>query len=258
MLGTTAALGRGMKTVAVLAKNAVVDFLCGGPYKLDHNDEGGQLMPVNIPSGINPHHLSEIRRLMTRIRDDMVDVVGLAKDRAMHVNLRLNETNITEPSPVFIDWCGNDAAIAILTKDHELDPGLFRFGDKIPARLYEDALRGTVRSIQSRSLTHDSLALRDWTQARQLEEKRPDSKMLAQKVGVKYQFVIGIVAQDQTSRKLHCAGTLGVGLPEKPNDIDAVRRKMMSLAAWPLATSTHERDLVTYIEQNFALGGPVI
>jgi hypothetical protein len=41
MLGTTAALGRGMKTVAVLAKNAVVDFLCGGPYKLDHNDDGG-------------------------------------------------------------------------------------------------------------------------------------------------------------------------------------------------------------------------
>jgi hypothetical protein len=214
-------------------------------------------MAVNIPSGINPHHLSEIRRLMTRIRDDMIHVVGLARDRAMHVNLRLNETNITEPSPVFIDWCGNDAAIAILTKDHELDPGLFRFGDKIPAKLYEDALKGTVQSIQSRTLAPDSVALRDWTQVRQLEEKRPDSKMLAQKVGVKYQFVIGIVAQDQTSKKLHCAGTLGVGLPDKPN-IDVVRTKMMSLAAWPLATSTHERDLVTYIEQNFALGGPVI
>src|SRR4030095_1802120 len=217
----------------------------------------GQFMAVNIPSGINPHHLSEIRRLMTRIRDDMIHVVGLARDRAMHVNLRLNETNITEPSPVFIDWCGNDAAIAILTKDHELDPGLFRFGDKIPAKLYEDALKGTVQSIQRRPRAPDSVALRDWTQVRQLEEKRPDSKMLAQKVGVKYQFVIGIVAQDQTSKKLHCAGTLGVGLPDKPN-IDVVRTKMMSLAAWPLATSTHERDLVTYIEQNFALGGPVI
>jgi hypothetical protein len=221
-------------------------------------------MAVNIPSGINPHHLSEIRKRMTWIRDDMIHFVGLGEDRPMHVNLRLNETNKSEPYPVFMDWCGNDAALAILTKDYELDPGLFRFGDKIPAKLYEDALKGALLSIQNQVVTKDSIALRDWTQAHQLEEKRPDSKMLAQKVGVKYQFVIGIVARDQKSLKTHCAGTLGVGLPDKPNvNTKDFLNKMQSLAAWPASlasspSSPHERDLVEYIEQNFALGGPVI
>jgi hypothetical protein len=194
-------------------------------------------MAVPIPGGIEPKHLADIREIMESI------LANLEKFKAKQVNLRLNKSAVEEYLPYFIDWVGGQE----LKRDRnekELDPGLFRFGDNVPSVVYNDTLNAAPKTLIDR----------DWgTQG--IGEKQADSKVLAQKAKLTYQKFIGIIAKDEKN-KTRCVGTLTAGFKDKPNDSEAVKidEEMKKIASWP---SFPESNLVTWIQDNLVLGGPV-
>jgi hypothetical protein len=193
-------------------------------------------MAVPIPGGIEPKHLADIREIMENILCD------LEKFQAKQVNLRLNRSEKEEYLPYFIDWVGVKGLVSVRSSA-ELDPGLFRFGDNVPSVVYNATVDAAPKTLVDR----------DWTQG--IGEKQADSKVLAQKAKLTYQKFIGIIAKDGKN-KTRCVGTLTAGFKNKPNDSEAAKidEEMKKIASWP---SFPESKLVTWIQDNLVLGGPV-
>jgi hypothetical protein len=197
-------------------------------------------MPVRIPGGIEPRHLAEIREIMEKC------LGVLNKFKVMQVNLRLNKSGTEDKLPYFIDWVGVQKVLEILKRDErELDPGLLRFGDDTPSEVNKEALDGSPSTVINR----------DWTKG--MSEKRPQSRVLAQKAGVMYQKIIGIIAEekndkDESSTKKRCVGTFTAGFVKKPDD---ATEKQIDEDLKEIATSPAS-PLVIWIKANLVLGGP--
>lgn len=194
-------------------------------------------MAVRIPGGIEPRHLAEIREIMEKCLGD------LYKFRVMQVNLRLNKSGTEDKFPYFIDWVAVQAVLDILKRDErELDPGLLRFGDDTPSEVNREALDGAPNTIINR----------DWTKG--MAEKRPRSRVLAQKAGVMYQKIIGIIVEEENGSitKKRCVGTFTAGLVKKPDDL---MEKQIDEELKEIATSPAS-PLVIWIKANLVLGGP--
>ena len=197
-------------------------------------------MPVRIPGGIEPRHLAEIREIMEKC------LGVLNKFKVMQVNLRLNKSGTEDKLPYFIDWVGVQKVLEILKRDErELDPGLLRFGDDTPSEVNKEALDGSPNTVINR----------DWTKG--MSEKRPQSRVLAQKAGVMYQKIIGIIAEekndkDESNTKKRCVGTFTAGFLKKPDD---VTEKQIDEDLKEIATSPVS-PLVIWIKANLVLGGP--
>lgn len=195
-------------------------------------------MAVRIPGGIEPRHLAEIREITEKCLN------ALNKFNVMQVNLRLNKSGTEDKLPYFIDWVGVQAVLDILKRDErELDPGLLRFGDDTPSEVNREALDGAPNTIINR----------DWTKG--MAEKRPQSRVLAQKAGVMYQKIIGIIADEKNGSvtKKRCVGTFTAGLAKKPDD---VMEKQIDEELKEIATSPAS-PLVIWIKANLVLGGPL-
>lgn len=198
-------------------------------------------MQVLIPGGIGPQHLVGIRECLREILTSQI----LTKSGVRQVNLRLNESDTTNKLPVFIDWVGVQDVIVLLTRNGQLsDPGLYRFGDKIPSVVYNQTVDSALQNIPAR----------DWTDPKTLSEKRPESKLLAPKVGATYQKFIGIIAGDRNNQR-RCVGILTVGFSHEPNPVQQVEDEMRRVASWP---PNYKSRLVQSIEQNFIVGGPLV
>jgi hypothetical protein len=195
-------------------------------------------MPVRIPGGIEPRHLAQVREIM----EDCLR--GLSKFEVMQVNLRLNKSGTEERLPYFIDWVGVEDVIRILKRDEtrDIDPGLLRFGDNTPSLVNQEALDGALKTIINK----------DW-KTRGFSEKRPESRVLAQKANVMYQKIIGIIAKDQSESKTRCVGTFTAGLKEEPKETAKIDEELKRIAGW---TTPPASELVRWIEQNLVLGGP--
>ena len=176
---------------------------------------------------------------------------------AKQVNLRLNESNETEKRPVFIDWVAVPEIFQRLaqqsdtaqTRQQVSNVGLYRFGEGLHSRVYEDAV--------DKALALQGTIDRDWHQ--DLAEKKVESKLLVQKAGLMYQKFIGIIAEQAGSRR--CVGLLTVSFERKPRNLRDVDAKMKKWASWPKdrrSKKCRKSRLVKYIEQNIALGGPAI
>jgi hypothetical protein len=194
-------------------------------------------MPVEIPRGIEPKHLAHVREIMEE------NLTNLHKSfDVMQMNLRLNKSGTTERLPYFIDWVGIEEVLDILKHDEtELDPGLYRFGDHTPSLINEQAVAGALKQVINK----------DW-KAAGLREKRPESKVLAQKAGVMYQKIIGILAMDEKKQR-RCVGTLTAGFAGPPHDAGKIDEELAKLAGW---TYPRASRLVDWIETNLVVGGP--
>jgi hypothetical protein len=196
-------------------------------------------MAVNIPGGIEPKHLADIRKIMEELLRFLNE-----KFEVMQINLRLNRSGTVDRLPYFIDWVGVKEVLNILKRDErELDPGLFRFGDDTPSEVNREALDGAPNTIIERN----------W-KIRGIAEKRPGSKVLAQKAHVMYQKVIGIIAVDKTINLKRCVGTFTAGLRERPDDTTQLDQELKKIAGWTLPPDS---PLVKWIEDNLVLGGPI-
>jgi hypothetical protein len=190
---------------------------------------------VKIPGGIEPKHLAQIREIMESHLESLNK-----KFNVMQINLRLNRSETQERAPYFIDWVGVEEVLKIIKRDErELDPGLLRFGDNTPSEVNREALDGVPNTVINR----------DWTQG--MSEKRPESKVLAQKARVMYQKVIGIIANDESVNKNRCVGTFTAGF-KTPDDS---KQKQIDDALREIATSSAS-PLVNWIQTNLVLGGP--
>ena len=146
-----------------------------------------------------------IREIMQRVLKEFRSL------GAKQVNLRLNESNETEKRPVFIDWVAVPEIFERLarqsdtpqTREQVSNVGLYRFGEGLRSRVYEDAV--------NKALAFQGTIDRDWHQ--DLAEKKVESKLLVQKAGLMYQKFIGIIAEEAGSRR--CVGLLTVSFREE-------------------------------------------
>lgn len=179
-----------------------------------------------------------IRYYMQQLLDE------LNSESALQVNLRLNESETFELSPVFIDWVGTSQVLKALNQQNLLkdDPGRSRFGDGIPSKVYVEA----IKAVGSNSIE------RDWRNPKTLKEKNANSKLLAPKAGAVYQKFIGIVACDKNHNECR-VGTITVGFAEKPSgsNLENVERTLRRWASWK-----SKSDFCQYIETHLILGGP--
>lgn len=196
-------------------------------------------MKVTIPNGIEPKHLAAIRDIMGCILNDDLQ----PKFDVKQINLRLHKSRSDDRLPYFIDWVGVDDVMKILKRDEtDIDPGLFRFGDSVPSKVNQEAVDGAPNIIIDR----------DWTQPQSLNEKRPESRLLAQKVNVMYQKVLGIIAFDDEKKQNRCVGTFTAGFLRAPGNADDVNKELKQIAGWTGGQS----ELVRWIQDNLVLGGP--
>ena len=169
---------------------------------------------------------------------------------AKQVNWRLNESNTGDRKPVFIDWLATkDITSRLAEKSGVKDYGEYRLGDPVPSRVYNEGLDRVGRDIVER----------DWECAQLLKEKRVESKLLVQKAGLMHQKFIGIIAEQEGTRR--CVGLLTISFENRPVKFDDVDARMKQWASWPkdLKSREHPKSmLVDFIEKSVVLGGPVV
>lgn len=164
---------------------------------------------------------------------------------AKQVNWRLNESK-PEASPVFIDWVAVKEVTDRLThKSGVKDFGAYRFLDPVPSKVYVEALANVGKKI----------VVRDWQSRPLFAEKRVESRLLVQKAGLMHQRFIGILAEPGGVRR--CVGTLTVSFEKGPNKTLATKidDKMKEWASWRAGKRS---QLVSFLEENFVLGGPKV
>lgn len=191
--------------------------------------KGSQSNGRRIPGSITLDDFREIRNRLARIRDDTgADIV----------NMRLNSTDIDRPAPVFVGWVESDRIKEIRAQRNEPDPGLYRFGDTVAAREYDETLnaKGAMKE-------------RDWTV--EVTKKSGEQKALVLKAGVVYQKLIGIVVHQGNGRR--CVGTLNFGFSGTP---DQARQKAERVNNVIENWAREGSDLVKFLKSNFELGGP--
>lgn len=218
---------------------AIISTQLLDPRRVDAADK---YVKLRIKAGINVKELGnrwkDIREITQTI---LKEFEGLG---AKQVNWRLNESGIGNKSPVFIDWLAvKDITDRLAKKSGVKDYGVYRLGDPLPSNVYNEALDRAGKDIVER----------DWGCDQLLEEKRVESRLLVQKAGLMYQRFIGIIAEQEGSRR--GAGLLTVSFEKKPSILEAVNAKMKQWASWP---GNSKSGLVKYIEQNIVLGGPVV
>jgi hypothetical protein len=203
--------------------------------------QGAARALIPTTHGITQGHLEGCRKHMVKFLED------LKSAGALHVNLRLNESQTEQKLPVFIDWVGTSETHAILSRQgfpqQDSKSRSHRFGDSLRSVVYETAVGDPPKIID-----------RDWCEPGVMKEKTAQSQMLAQRAGAMYQMFVAIKAkQDGQTR---CVGLLTAGFPKK---LDAktkkqVEDKMKEWAGWTSA----RKDLVPFIEATFNLGGPTV
>jgi hypothetical protein len=198
--------------------------------------KGGMAMAdmlKKIPGGITPEDFMTLRGFLK----DILNAVGVRQ-----VIMRLNRTGEELPCPLFIGWVQHPEIESSRTAGNrnEPDPGLFRFADNNYSPLYNQ----TLSAAQTNSLVEKVWDRSDAPYA----EKSDHAKALGPEAGVTYQRYIGIKAGGR------CVGSLSVGLSGAP---DPTTRQQIdqSLVYWATESAS---PLVSYLQENFVLGGPVV
>lgn len=183
-----------------------------------------------IPAGVTPNHFMDVRQMLLRV---------LKETGAKRVNMRLNESDREEPSPVFIGCVEDDDMARRRVAMNEPDTGLFRFGDKEHAVVYNEC----VSAGRQGRITE-----RDWKS--QLAEKSPNAKFLGPRLGAMHQKFVGITVD--RGKGCRCVGTLTAGFFRRPGASvgTKARRVMRKWAQSPRS------ELVRYLQKHFLLGGP--
>ena len=187
---------------------------------------------AKIPGGITAENFVTIRGYLVQIRDQL---------NAKAVILRLNRTGETNPWPVFVGWVEDNVSAQkrVAGDNNEPDPGLFRFADTNPSKVYNETVAATVAGPGGPNPGPQS---RNW--AAPYTEKDDASKALVPTAGGTYQRYIGVKVAGR------CAGTLSVAFQAQPADLSSIDGVLTS---WATSSSS---PLVTFLQNNFDLGGP--
>jgi hypothetical protein len=205
-------------------------------------DAADKYVKLTVKAGINVKGLGNRWKGIREVTQTLLkEFEGLG---AKQVNWRLNESGKSSKSPVFIDWLAvKNITDSLAKKSGVKDYGVYRLGDSLPSNVYDEGLDKAGKDIVER----------DWGCDQLLKEKRVESRLLVQKAGLMYQRFIGIIAEQEGSRR--GVGLLTVSFEKKPSTLEAVDAKMKQWASWP---GNPKSGLVEYIEQNFVLGGPAV
>ena len=215
-------------------------------------------MAKRIPESITPEDFNELRKLLEGFR---------AKIGANQVSMRLNESG--EEDHGFSYFVGFVQDEATRKKREDLgfpDPGLFRFGDDVPSKEYQQTIKRTVDCYATRQAP-DPFIERDWSSIDVVAGRYPGaykkkslgSKNIDVHTGVHYRKYIGVLVdgiQVNGSKARRCVGMLGVGFLSKAA-AQAVRDLDDQLKQWAQAPGTASA-LVSYLRATFELGGPIL
>ena len=191
-------------------------------------------MANKIPAGITPDRFMEIRGHLKNILNEL-----LIAD-ASEVHMRLNKTGEEDPSPVFVGWVENDSLEAKRVEKNLPDPGLYRFGDDIYAKVYKVTISDP-----------DNIHERHWDQPKDWDEKGLGEKALSKEAEVNYQRSIAITVGGADERR--SVGALIVGFHQKSPDAKIIANIDTAIKKWAQGSQS---TLVAYLLNNFEFGGP--
>ena len=189
-------------------------------------------MPLaEIPGGITVDHFVKVTELLKRVLREL-EPAG-----AKRVVTRLNDSRSNEPDPYFVGVVEAADLVRVRVRSNQPDPGLFRFGDPNPSKVYNEAVsHRTGKVIQ-----------RDWSKPVHYDEKKGSAKALGHEAGCDYQRFIA-VRIPVGNRRHQNVGTLTVGFKRNPS-----RRVEAIMKRW---AQNSKSDFVTYLRSTFRLNGP--
>lgn len=197
---------------------------------------------TKIPVDVTIDHYREVREILENVLQDIEGAVGNAPK---WVSCRLNQTSITDPKPFFLGWLENDALRAVRMAANQPDPGLFRFLDDVAADTYSDSLKNPT-----------DVKRQDWKGTRSRPTKPPVKEELYLYLAPGHDCGYFGLQKDNEICRLsiaikangHYVGTLNTGLSQDPGN--SLNDK---IKAWGQNDTS---ELVQYIKNEFALGGP--
>jgi hypothetical protein len=199
---------------------------------------------TKIPVDVTFEHYLAMRGILGHFLQDIEGAVGAAPK---WVSCRLNQTSATDPKPYFLGWLENGALKAVRMAADRPDPGLFRFLDDVAAETYSSSLKNPT-----------DVNRQDWKGAHIRSSKPPVKEELYLYLAPGHDCGYFELQKDNEICRLsiaikadgHYVGTLNTGLSQDPGN--ALNDKMKK---WG---QTDTSELVQYVKNEFALGGPSV
>jgi hypothetical protein len=195
---------------------------------------------TRIPVDVTFEHYIGVKSVLEHFLEQIEGIVGNAPK---WVSCRLNQTSSADPKPFFLGWVENDALRKIRLSENKPDPGLFRFLDDVDAPVYRNCLKnsGNVWKENWKPLTPDA-------------RKNPKLEPLSLYLEGGYfklpkdpeicRVSITVIVNGRY------VGTLNTGLSNDPGtNIDNTMKE------WGQNSTS---ELVQYVKNEFALGGPTV
>jgi hypothetical protein len=195
---------------------------------------------TRIPVDVTFEHYIAVRSVLEHFLEQ---IEGIVDNAPKWVSCRLNQTSLADPKPFFLGWVENDALRKIRISENKPDPGLFRFLDDVDAPVYRNCLKnaGDVWRESLPKLTRGNRI-------------NPKVEPLHLYLEAGY---FGLPKDPETCRLSiaikangRCVGTLNIGLSNDPGT--SINNKMKE---WGQNSTS---ELVQYVQNEFALGGPAV
>lgn len=195
---------------------------------------------TNIPVDVTFEHYLAVRTVLRHVLQDIEATAGTAPK---WVSCRLNQTNIPDPKPFFLGWVENEALKNIRMVERRPDPGLFRFMDDVAADTYSNSLKKPVDVYRQ-----------DWKPP----VGRKPNPAVNEELHLYLDHGYFQLPKDHETCRLSVAikagnlyvGTLNTGLSKDPGT--ALDKKLKD---WGQSETS---ELVQYVRNEFALGGPPV
>jgi hypothetical protein len=200
---------------------------------------------TKIPVDVTFEHYLAVRSILQHVLQDLEGVAGNA---SKWVSCRLNQTLEVDPKPFFLGWVENAALKSVRMAANQPDPGLFRFLDDVVAETYSNSLQNpTVVKRQE-----------FWKGTRSRPPKPPVKEELYLYLAPGHDCGYFQLPTDNEICRLsiaikangHYVGTLNTGLSQDPGSVLNDKIK-----TWGQNDTS---ELVQYIKNEFALGGPSV
>jgi hypothetical protein len=197
---------------------------------------------TQIPVDVTFEHYLAVRSILQHVLQDFEQSVGGAPK---WVSCRLNQTNEAVSKPFFLGWVENGSLKSVRMAANQPDPGLFRFLDDVAADTYSSCLKNPK-----------DVWRQDWKSHPGRKSNPPVKEELYLYLAPSHDRGYFGLQKDNEICRLSIAikangryaGTLNTGLSQDPSN--ALNGKMK---AWGQDDTS---ELVQYVKNEFALGGP--
>ncbi len=185
---------------------------------------------ADIPGGITLDHFVKITELLKQV------LAELEPAGAKRVVTRLNDSRSSEPDPYFVGIVEANELVRSRVRSNQPDPGLFRFGDANPSKVYNETVSHRLGKV----------IRRNW-KTKHYDEKKGTAKALGHEAGCDHQRFIALRIPLGQGRHQN-VGTLTVGFKKNPSSrVEAIMKR------W---AQNPKSEFVTYLRNTFGLNGP--